>query len=83
MFYAQVNPLYMKFDVDTVIWLNAFLLNLMANLVSLIVGFYLLIWGSPRYATFTVSIFLFIERNKASKSLNTCFSNPYLVNLMK
>ena len=39
VFYAQVNPLHMKFDVDTLIWLNAFLLNLMTNLVSLFLQF--------------------------------------------
>ncbi|VUZ55776.1 unnamed protein product [Hymenolepis diminuta] len=33
--FAQINPLHMKLDVDTVIWLNAFLLNLTANLQSL------------------------------------------------
>lgn len=33
--YAQVNPLHLKFDVDTVIWLNAFFLSLTTNLVSL------------------------------------------------
>ncbi|VDN95901.1 unnamed protein product, partial [Rodentolepis nana] len=33
--FAQINPLHIKFDVDTMIWLNAFLLNLTANLQSL------------------------------------------------
>nr|CDS26893.1 UHRF1 binding protein 1 [Hymenolepis microstoma] len=33
--FAQINPLHIKFDVDTIIWLNAFLLNLTANLQSL------------------------------------------------
>ncbi|KAL5112015.1 UHRF1-binding protein 1-like [Taenia crassiceps] len=33
--YAQVNPLHLKFDVDTMIWLNAFFLSLTTNLNSL------------------------------------------------
>ncbi|KAH9285877.1 UHRF1-binding protein 1-like [Echinococcus granulosus] len=33
--YAQVNPLHLKFDVDTMIWLNAFFLNVTTNLHSL------------------------------------------------
>ncbi|VDM21103.1 unnamed protein product, partial [Hydatigera taeniaeformis] len=33
--YAQVNPLHLKFDVDTMIWLNAFFLSLKTNLQSL------------------------------------------------
>ncbi|VDK21793.1 unnamed protein product [Taenia asiatica] len=33
--YAQVNPFHLKFDVDTMIWLNAFFLSLTTNLNSL------------------------------------------------
>uniref|UniRef100_A0A5K3ENS5 Chorein_N domain-containing protein n=1 Tax=Mesocestoides corti TaxID=53468 RepID=A0A5K3ENS5_MESCO len=32
--FVQVNPLHLRFDVDTLIWLHAFLLNLRLNLQS-------------------------------------------------
>ena len=32
--YAVVNPVYLKVDFLTILWLNAFLLNLLKNAVS-------------------------------------------------